>query len=234
MLAVLHEDAALVAVSKPAGIPVIPARGEPAGECLHRRLERQLRARLWVVHRIDRDASGVVAFARTAEAHRALSLAFERRRVGKAYQAFVAGALPDAGRLDVALHAARRGKMRPALPGEPGRREAVTEYAVERRWEKDGLAVALVEARPLSGRQHQIRVHLRAAGAPILVDPLYGRGGPAAFQAAPCRRLALHARRLVLPGPSGALAIEAPLAEDLARLRAWLDAEWRAVAGWTP
>jgi hypothetical protein len=106
---ILHEDDAVVAVSKPPGETVIPARGDPPETCLRRRLETQLGRRLWVVHRIDRDASGLVVFALSAGAHRALSLAFEHRQVEKTYVAFVAGPLePGRGRIDVAL--------RPALP----------------------------------------------------------------------------------------------------------------------
>jgi RluA family pseudouridine synthase len=238
----LHEDDDVVAVQKPSGEPVIPARDRSAQDCVQRRLERELGRRLWVVHRIDKDASGVVVFALNAEAHRALSLAFERRQVSKAYAAFVAGSLePPQGRLDVPLHPARKGKTRPARPGEPGAQAAETEYATRHRWtltadsESPGEAeaprsdrvVSLLEACPHTGRHHQIRVHLRAAGVPILFDPLYGRGlTPEALASAPCARLALHARRIDLPAPrgEGRLVIEAPLAPDLAALGEWLDA----------
>jgi RluA family pseudouridine synthase len=223
---VLHDDADLVAVAKPPGLPVIPARGEEPDACLRRRLEAQLGSALFVVHRIDRDASGLVLFARHAEAHRALSLAFERRQVAKHYVAYLAGALePPAGRIETPLHAARRGKTRPARPGEPGARAAVTEYATEAAWRLDGRTVSRVAARPLTGRHHQLRVHLRSRGAPILWDPLYARGPEGVAPAgAPCARLALHARRIELGHPvrGGTLALEAPLAADLVALDAWL------------
>jgi 23S rRNA-/tRNA-specific pseudouridylate synthase len=209
---------------------VIAERGGPPESCLRRRLERQLGRRLWVVHRIDRDASGLVVFAGSAAAHRAASLAFEHRQVAKTYVAFAAGTLePDRGRIDVALHAARKGKTRPARPGEPGRREAATEYAVQARWRRGDTAVSLLEARPLTGRHHQIRVHLRSMGAPLLFDPLYGRGlMPPDLDGAPCGRLALHAQRLELPTPQGdeRLVLEAPLATDLQDLHTWLDSHW--------
>jgi tRNA pseudouridine32 synthase/23S rRNA pseudouridine746 synthase len=230
---ILYQDEAMLAVAKPPGEAVIPARGEASAACLQRRLEAQRGERLWVVHRIDRDVSGVVVFARHAAAHRALSLAFERRQVGKLYQAFTAGApVPSQGRIGIALHAARRGKSRPASPGEKGARAAATDYAVRRRWTRGADAVAALEVRPLTGRHHQIRVHLRAAGAPILFDALYGGGGAAVTERlrdAPCRRLALHARRLELPSPSGdgRIVVEAPLARDLEALHAWLSANWR-------
>jgi 23S rRNA-/tRNA-specific pseudouridylate synthase len=226
---VLYQDDAILAVAKQPGEPVIAARGESENACLLRRLEAQLGSRLWVVHRIDRDASGVVAFACGVEAHRALCLAFERRQVGKSYTAFTAGTPRGGGRIQVALHAARRGKTRPARTGEAGSRAAATDYVVRRCWSRGQAQVAAVEARPLTGRHHQIRVHLRWAGAPILFDPLYGRGALDLPPEVPCRRLALHARRLELPPIAGAgrLVIEAPLAPDLEALQAWLEANWR-------
>jgi RluA family pseudouridine synthase len=227
-LVVLHEDRDVVAVDKPAGLPVIPARSEDAAACLQHRLERQIGRRLWVVHRIDRDASGVVLFARNAEAHRALSLAFENRLMHKSYVAIVAGRLsPLAGRIEAALHAARKGKTRPAQPGEPGAQAAATDYATDRTWTIAGEDVTRVTARPLTGRHHQIRVHLRFAGAPILFDPLYGRGfGPKDLASSPASRLALHAARVDAPAPSsdGRLVVECPLPPDLAALVEWLDA----------
>jgi len=226
-LVLLHEDRNVVAVDKPAGAPVIPARGEDAEASVQRRLERQTGRRLWVVHRIDRDASGVVLFARSAEAHRALSLAFEHRLVHKSYVAIVAGRLsPLAGRIEAALHAARKGKTRPAKPGEPGALPAVTEYATDRLWRIGGADVTRVTASPLTGRHHQIRVHLRSLGVPILFDRVYGRGSVALPPEAPCARLALHALRLTLPPDAHdrARTFEAPLAQDLAALERWLDA----------
>ncbi len=225
------EGEGIVAVAKPPGEAVIPARGEAADACLQRRLERQLQRRLWVVHRIDRHASGVVLFATNAGAHRLLSIAFEQRRVAKSYRAFTAGVpAPPNGRLELALHGARKGKTRPAAAGEPGQ-TATTEYATLGAWRLGEDAIALVEARPLTGRHHQIRVHLRAAGTPILFDPLYAGGRtPAALAAAPCSRLALHALRIEVPLPDGnaRLAVEAPLAADLEALARWLTEGGRA------
>ena len=228
MILALEDD--LVAAGKPAGLPVVPARGEPPERCLRARLEGELGARLWVVHRLDRDTSGVVVLARDAGTHRALSLAFERREVGKTYVAFVAGrALPARGRTDQPLHAARRGKARPARAGESGALAAATAWTVGRRWHVAGAAgveIARLELAPETGRHHQLRVHLRALGAPILCDRLYGRGAPALPPGAPCTRLALHALRLTLPALDGhdVRTFEAPLAADLVALEGWLDA----------
>lgn len=225
--AFLYQDADVVAADKPSGEPVIAARAEPSEACLQKRLERRLGQRLFVVHRIDRDASGVVLFARHAHAHRTLSLAFEHRQVHKVYWAFVSGVIsPPRGRLDLPLHAARKGKTRPARPGERGQQAAATDYETQRAWRLGGETVSLLEASPLSGRHHQIRVHLRSAGVPILFDPLYARGRtPDALARAPCARLALHARRIEVPalhGP-GRLVVESPPAADLAALQEWLD-----------
>jgi RluA family pseudouridine synthase len=229
-LRLLHDEDDLVAVNKPAGEPVIAERGGPPESCLRRRLERQLGRRLWVVHRIDRDASGLVVFAGSAAAHRAASLAFEHRQVEKTYVALAGGELEkEHGTIDVALHSARKGKTRPARPDEPGCREATTEYAVEKSWRRKDAVISLVEVRPRTGRHHQIRVHLRSMGAPLLFDPLYGRGlMPPDLDGAPCGRLALHARRLELPTPKGdeRLVLEALLATDLQELHAWLDRHW--------
>ena len=228
-----------MAVAKPTGEPVIAARGEPRSACLQKRLERLLRRRLWIVHRIDRDASGVVVFALNADAHRAVSLAFEHRQVTKTYAAFVAGAIePPRGRIEVPLHGARKGKTRPARPGEPGAQPATTEYETRKRWtlapssrgapvasgdegpagggrlsprpsrEDDAQGdprcarVVLLDAHPVTGRHHQIRVHLRSAGTPILFDPLYGSRPHARGP----RRGAVHAARPPRPANRSALA----------------------------
>jgi RluA family pseudouridine synthase len=231
MTSLLYEDDELLAVDKAPGEPVIPAREGPPEASLQKRLENERGERLFVVHRIDRLASGVVVFARHPQAHRRLSLAFEHRQVHKRYWAFVAGVLlPLKGQLDVPLHAARKGKMRPARPGERGQLGSATEYDTLRIWRFGGEKASLVEARPITGRHHQIRVHLRASEAPILFDPLYGRGHqPHGLEDAPARRLALHARRIELPAPFGGprLVIEAPLAPDLVALSSWLDERGR-------
>jgi 23S rRNA-/tRNA-specific pseudouridylate synthase len=130
---VLHEDPELLAVHKPSGVVVIPARDEDPGASLHHTLQRTRGERLWVVHRIDRETSGVVLFARTASAHQRLNDLFATRAVEKRYVAFAAGeALPDATTVTLALHAARKGKMRPAHEGEGDAVDAVTGIADRR------------------------------------------------------------------------------------------------------
>jgi tRNA pseudouridine32 synthase/23S rRNA pseudouridine746 synthase/23S rRNA pseudouridine955/2504/2580 synthase len=226
VIPVLWSAGGLVAVDKPAGMPVIPGRTEKGGPPLRERLEAQLGRRVWVVHRLDRDTSGVLLFALDARAHRAASLAFEHGLADKRYLALVSPPLPAPLRVDVALVPARRARMRVAGPGEEGK-PAVTELApVETLGD-----VALVEARPLTGRTHQIRLHLRHAGAPLLVDPQYGRPEPVterrlggASEAVVLARTPLHAARLVLPGDEGLppVDVSAPLPADMARALALL------------
>jgi RluA family pseudouridine synthase len=235
-LPVLFIDERLVVVDKPAGLPTVPAPAGPPGACVRAALERQLGSGVWVVHRLDRETSGVLVFARTAADHRRLCLAFEERRVRKSYVAFTHGVpAPREGRIVTPLHPARRGKVRPARPGEAGAWPAVTRYAVRKRWERGASAVAMVETHPETGRHHQVRAHLRSVGTPILGDRLYGRAPEdEAFGGAPLSRLALHASRLVLPDDErrGSLcAFDAPLPPDLTKLLHWLDAAWTVLAG---
>ncbi|AKU91296.1 RluA family pseudouridine synthase [Vulgatibacter incomptus] len=209
---ILFEDDDLVAVDKPAGIPVIPGRN--GGESLRDRLEAERGAKIWVVHRLDAGTSGALVFAKNAAAHRALSLAFEGREVEKRYLAIVEGEpAGDELRIDVPLHAARKGRMRPARPDEADAKPSVTDVRVLERLG----SFSLVEARPLTGRQHQIRVHLKSIGHSLAVDPAYGSRERLELPGAKLERTPLHAARLSLPHPKGGrrLVVEAPLATDL-------------------
>ena len=226
MLAVLHADEHLVAVDKPPGRIVVPGRG-PAERTVRQEAEEQL-GPLWVVHRLDRGTSGVLLFARTAAAHRALNIAFEHHQVTKRYLALVRGAPPARLRLDAPLAAARRGRMRPAERSDPRGRAAATEVTTLEVFPAVGSwpALALVEAFPETGRTHQIRVHLAWGGLPLAVDPDYGDPGPLrAEDGAPLlERTPLHASRLAFDHPATRrpLVVEAPLPEDLARTLAAL------------
>ena len=186
-IALLYEDAALVIVDKPAGLPVAPAPGWSAEACVQGRVAGQLGRRLWVVHRLDRDTSGALAFARSAPAHRALSLAFEHRDVHKAYRALVAGVpVPPAGAIDLPLHEARRGKTRPATAGEAGAREASTAYRVLSVWRDDGQAVVArrgaaahrapsSDPRPLARHRHTGARRRACTGAATRCPPRHPR-----------------------------------------------------------
>lgn len=231
----LYEDAAVIVVNKPAGIAVIPGRDERPAQSLRGLLEARRGEALWVVHRLDRDTSGAVLFARTAAAHRAASMAFEARAVDKRYVAFVRSerALERDGTIRVPLHAARKGKMRPAHEGEPDALASETAWSVSASRASRAGVVSEVEARPHTGRQHQIRVHFRWLGAPLLVDALYGQCAsrpPASLgEGSPAlERLTLHSTRLSLLhplDPSARLEIDAPLPPDLAALARWVRAE---------
>lgn len=225
-LVVIARGEGWIAIDKPAGEVVIPARNDAPEACLRRRAEAELGARLWVVHRIDRDTSGVVLFATDAEAHRLLSMSFERGDVSKTYLALTRGVPKgDQGKIETALHAARKGKMRPAKYHEPGAQAAVTEWKLLARWETAIGPVGLIEARPRTGRQHQIRVHMRSVEAPLLVDALYGRAERVTLAELGLdgdeplvERLTLHARRVEFQQPRGdRTTVEAELAADLKR-----------------
>ncbi len=227
-LSVLLDHPRLIAIHKPAGLTVIPARDEDPALAVRQRLEAQLGTPLWVVHRIDRETSGVVVFARDADAHRMLNQAFEHGQVRKTYLAWTAGVpQPPTGSVEVALHAARKGKMRPALPGEAEAKQARTDYWVEAQRTLGDVSVARVRCHPRSGRQHQIRVHLRSVGHPILRDALYGMNTlREPWASLPVKRLALHALRIELPDlfGDGAVVVEAALAGDLVAIHGWVEA----------
>ncbi len=218
---VLFEGAGLLVVDKPAGVLVIPGRSEDAGPSLREQLEAQLKRKVFVVHRLDRDTSGVLLFALEASVHRTLSVAFEAGQVKKRYFALVEGRVEAPQRVDVALVAGRKNRMRPARPGEEGKASVTLVRPVE-----TFARASLVEAEPLTGRTHQIRVHLTALGHPLLVDHQYGRDEP--LTAAELggegtqpvlSRTPLHAARLEWPALAGISAgvVESPLPEDMAR-----------------
>lgn len=225
-LRVLFEGAGLLVVDKPAGVLVIPGRSEDAGPALREQLEAQLKRKVWVVHRLDRDTSGALMFALDAAVHRTLSVAFEEGRVHKRYLALVEGRVEAAQRVELAIAAGRKGRMRPVRPGEEGKPSVTLVRPVERF-----AKASLVEAEPLTGRTHQIRVHLTALGHPLVVDHQYGRD--AALTAADLggegaepvlARTPLHAARLEWPELPGVTAgtVESPLPQDMARALALL------------
>jgi len=216
----LFEDRHLLVIDKPAGRLVIPGRvaGEPS-------LREELEARhgpLWVVHRLDRGTSGVLVFARSAAAHRDLNLQFERGEPRKVYLALVSGRPPDRFERDDGVAPARKGKMKPVPPGDPRGKAARTGFLVLERFEPSGRTgpLALLEARPETGRTHQVRIHLLAAGCPLAIDPDYGEAGPLLDTGGNplLARTPLHAASLTLRHPQGGpLTVEAALPADLAR-----------------
>lgn len=187
----VYLDDALLVINKPAGLPVLPD-GWQAGAPYLLDLLQQEYGRLWVVHRLDKTTSGVMLFARTAEAHRALNLQFDRQEVEKVYHAIVVGR--PAWEEQVCQMALRVnvGHHHRTIVDEGRGKPSETRFRVLKR----GQAAALVEARPKTGRTHQIRVHLSELGFPLLSDLLYGAPAHPGLD-----RPALHAVSLAVTHP---------------------------------
>lgn len=213
----IHEDAHMLAFDKPSGLAV------QGGSGVAHALEDMLAAfaksngrRPRLVHRLDRETSGVIVAARTKPAAAFLSAAFAGRDVKKTYLALVCGGAPEPrdGVIEYALRKSSRAGldiMEIAEAGSPGALAAATAY----RTTQASAAAALLDVEPTTGRMHQIRAHLAAIGRPIAGDGKYG--GLFAIGAAPIPRLMLHAARLDLPHPAGGrLVLSAPIAADFA------------------
>jgi RluA family pseudouridine synthase len=228
-LSVLYEDESILVVSKPAGLLSLPDGYIPDAPDLLAVLTPTY-GDLWIVHRLDRETSGIVILARNAEAHANLNSQFEDRQVSKIYHALVNGnPLWDERSISAPLRVDADRSHRTIIDQEEGK-PAETSFKVLERFGRQMKHYTLVEARPLTGRTHQIRVHLAALGFPVAVDALYGtkapillsdikrsyRGDPETEQPL-LGRLGLHACRLTLQHPvSGAtLTWEAPYPRDL-------------------
>ncbi|MBK0326278.1 RluA family pseudouridine synthase [Rhodobacteraceae bacterium F11138] len=194
-LDVLHEDAQLVAVNKPHGLLSVPGRGPHLADCLLSRLQAVF-PEVLVVHRLDRDTSGVMVFALTPHAQRHLGRQFEQRQARKTYVARLAGELqPDTGTVDLPLIVDWPNRPRQMVCHDTGK-PAETEWRVLRR----RAGVTRVRLMPKTGRTHQLRVHMAALGHPILGDPLYAQGADADHD-----RMMLHSEELRIKHPeSGA------------------------------
>lgn len=200
-LPVLLASDDVLAVNKPEGLASIP-EGAGGAASLLALLEATTGAKLYVVHRLDKEVSGVIVFARHPAAHRHLNDQFASRQVRKTYLALTLGVVePDSGVIDRPLRQFGSGRM--GVDPQAGK-PSVTVYEVVQRCVRH----TLITAHPLSGRRHQIRVHLYSIGHPIAGDLRYG--DKAAQQAYP--RLMLHAQEITLRLPSGeAVTIGAPL-----------------------
>jgi tRNA pseudouridine32 synthase/23S rRNA pseudouridine746 synthase len=189
-LAILHEDAAIIVVDKPAGLLTVPGKLEGRQDCLVTRLQ----AARWdalTVHRLDCDTSGVIIFARTRQAQGFLGQEFEQRRAEKTYVARVRGEVPgDQGRIDLPIGS--DWDYRPRQKVTPEGRPAVTDWQVIDRHAGE----TRVRLTPHTGRSHQLRVHMLALGHPILGDQIYA---PETRPDHP--RLMLHAETLALHHP---------------------------------
>jgi 23S rRNA pseudouridine1911/1915/1917 synthase len=235
-LAVLFEDSDLIVIDKPAGLVVHPAPGNPDGTLVNALIAHcgdSLQGiggekRPGIVHRLDKETSGVMVAAKTQFAHVALTEKFAARDLERAYTALAWGLAPSEGRIEGAIGRDPRERKRMAVT--KGGRAAVTHY---RRQEAFGTAASLLDCRLETGRTHQIRVHLAHVGHPLVGDPVYLRRLPAVAKILPeaQRRLlagfprqALHARLLAFDHPRTGrqFSFEAPLPADFATLLAGL------------
>jgi len=206
-LSVLHEDEHLLVVDKPPGLVVHPGAGNPDGTLqnalLHHAPELATVPRAGIVHRLDKNTSGVMVIAKDLTAHKRLVEAMRRREIVREYEAVVCGVMTAGGQVDAAIgrHPVDRKRMHVRVDG----RAAVTHFRVLRRF----AAHTHVKLNLETGRTHQIRVHMQHRGFPVLGDPVYGArlklpaGASESLRAAlrGFRRQALHARRLALTHP---------------------------------
>jgi 23S rRNA pseudouridine1911/1915/1917 synthase len=225
-LDIRYEDADVIVVNKPAGLVVHPGAGNPAGTLQNALLHHDPKLagipRGGIVHRLDKDTSGLLVVARSMRAHTSLVEQLGARDVHRQYLAVVYGRIIAGGTIDAPIGRHPRDRLKQAVRDDG--REALTHYRVRERFR----ALTLVECRLETGRTHQIRVHLAHARHPLVGDAVYGSGlrlpkGASARLAEALRgfrRQALHAERLEFAHPSGGrtIAVEAEMPADLAAL----------------
>ncbi|HEV2099448.1 MAG TPA: RluA family pseudouridine synthase [Stellaceae bacterium] len=230
-LDIRFEDADLIVIDKPAGLVVHPAPGNSDGTLVNALIAHCGASlagiggvrRPGIVHRLDKDTSGLMVVAKSEAAHRGLSRDFAARRIDRAYAALVWGVpVPATGEIvgNIGRSPVNRKKM--AVVGEDKGRPALTRYRVERAF---AAKAAVIECRLATGRTHQIRVHLAHNGHPLIGDPIYGtragraaaRSGEIGARIAAFSRQALHARRLGFAHPvsAGWLEFDSPLPADI-------------------
>ena len=233
---IIFEDEDVIIVNKPAQMLTIPDRHDPKIPSILGNL-RQTHDNVFVVHRIDRETSGILVFAKNEAAHRHLSMQFEHRETQKIYLALVEGIMPDdTGRIDkpIAEHATIPGRMTVARKGK----ESITDFEVVERFKN----FTLVHADIKTGRTHQIRVHFQSQGFPLAIDAIYGKrdvifahdiktnrfNAPTENEERPLMaRTSLHAAKLTFTHPSKniSMTFEAPLPKDfkavLQQLNKW-------------
>lgn len=237
---ILFEDSELIVLDKPAGLVVHPAPGNEDGTLVNALLAHCGESlpgiggerRPGIVHRLDKDTSGIMVVAKTEHALATLSAAFAARDLDRAYLALVWGSpTPSIGEIEGAIGRDPRERKRMAVVARGGK-YALTRYRTMRAW---APAATLIECVLATGRTHQIRVHLAGAGHPVVGDPVYLRRVPAAAKALSLAtraalldfpRQALHAARLGFAHPStgAALSFERPMPTDMASLIVALDA----------
>jgi len=224
-LAVVFENENIIAFNKSSGLLSVPDRFNTALPSLFHEANKQY-GKLWMVHRLDKETSGIICFAKDEATHRYLSLLFQNRQVAKFYLALVQGnPIEPKGtiRAPIAEHPVQKGRMCVRQKGKP----AHTDYEVLESWNN----FSLVKLQLHTGRTHQIRVHLKTIGHPVVADPFYGSGDAlmlssfkrhyhlskeAESERPLLSRLALHAAQLQFKAEDGTfINIEAPLPKDL-------------------
>lgn len=240
-LAVVYEDDALIVIDKPAGMTVHPAPGAPDGTLVNALIAHCGSSlsgiggvrRPGIVHRIDKDTSGLLVVAKTDAAHHGLARLFAEHTIDRAYRAVCWGTpAPPAGRIEGAIGRHPRDRIRMAVRPEGSGKPAVTHYRTLRTFAE---VASLLECRLETGRTHQIRVHLTHIGHPLVGDPVYGRGRTGRLGKLPeaarqalqdFPRQALHAAVLGFAHPltGEKLLFESPLPADLSDLLACLEA----------
>jgi RluA family pseudouridine synthase len=206
IMQIIHEDDQILIINKPAGLPVLPDGWDKEAPYLVKMLEEKY-GRIWVVHRIDKITSGIIIFALTAEAHRSLNIQFEKHQVEKKYHAITVGAPGWTDKITkFPLRVNVGHKHRTMVDNKHGVRSETRLKVLKRN-----RASALIEAMPMTGRTHQIRVHLYALGFPLLGDTLYS-----APETDLIARPALHAHSLSFshPGTNETMTFTAPYPDD--------------------
>jgi len=190
-LEILHHDAEILVVNKPEGLLSVPGRGEHLTDCLIARVQKVFPEAL-LVHRLDRDTSGVMVFGLSPHAQRHLSMQFEKRSTKKTYVARLAGRLePKSGTVDLPLIVDWPNRPRQKVCHESGK-PAVTDWKVVKQTDEE----TRVRLTPKTGRSHQLRVHMLSLGHAILGDPLYAEGAALEHP-----RMMLHSEELRLKHP---------------------------------
>lgn len=212
MLNIIHQDTQIIVLNKPAGLSVLVEGWDESAPYLKKTLDEKF-GRIWVVHRLDKVTSGVMVFALTPEAHRNLNTQFEHREVEKSYHAVVEN-IPEWNEYTArhSLHANVGRKHRTVVDSHRGK-PSETAFRVLERWQAQNHA--WIEAKPKTGRTHQVRVHLATSGFPILADKLYG-----ASKTSLISRPALHAQTLSFRHPSTEekMSFTAPYPKDFKKL----------------
>jgi 23S rRNA pseudouridine1911/1915/1917 synthase len=239
-LAIVHEDEAVLVIDKPPGLVVHPGAGNRAHTLQNALLAHDpqlaLVPRAGIVHRLDKDTSGLLVVAKTPESHRRLVQALQARDVERRYLALVLGAPTGGGTVDQPIGRHRSVRTRMAVRSDG--RTAVTHYRIAERFRAHTLLAVQLE----TGRTHQIRVHLAHIGHPVVGDPSYGSRRRLVADASPAlnaalaafRRQALHAHKLAFEHPVNGrpLAFEAPLPADFEALLVALRADAGHAGGW--